>query len=313
MSNHKFLIMILALMMLVAGCSTKKVQDAKEPQPLVGIVDMKKAVQSHPKYKEVLALEQEVRSISAQAQAQQAAMAQSAQKTLSLPETSQGDLAELNKAFQQEFTEKMSLKEQEINTRLAAKENSIHQTLSDEFKVYTDEIDKEYQPQIFNLQLKLKTVQLTKEEAASLQEQLETLQTQRAEKIAEKQKQLNVQMTEKMAPDKVAAQQELEAYSKQVNQEISQKAAAKQEEIVKRNMQTFSLPGNTAQESGNGQQQAMMKQQELKALQDWIIQDVNDKTGKVAIESGLEAVLTNVTVNVSGVDITAAVIAECNK
>jgi Skp family chaperone for outer membrane proteins len=305
--------MILALMMLVAGCSTKKVQDTKEPQPLVGIVDMKKAVQSHPKYKQVLALEEEVRSISAQAQAQQAAMAQSAQKTLNLSETSQGDLAELNKTFQQEFTEKMSLKEKEVNTRIAAKENSIHQTLSDEFKVYTDEIDKEYQPQIFNLQLKLKTVQLAKEEAASLQGQLETLQTQRAEKIAEKQKQLNGQMTEKMAPDKAAAQQELEAYSKQVNQEISQKAAAKQEEIAARNMQTLSLPGNTAQESGNGQQQAMMKQQELKALQDSIIQDINDKTGKVAIESGLEAVLTNVTVNVSGVDITAAVIAECNK
>lgn len=305
--------MILALMMLVAGCSTKKVQDTKEPQPLVGIVDMKKAAQSHPKYKQVLALEEEVRSISAQAQAQQAAMAQSAQKTLNLSETSQGDLAELNKTFQQEFTEKMSLKEQEVNTRLAAKENSIHQTLSDEFKVYTDEIDKEYQPQIFNLQLKLKTVQLEKEEAASLQEQLETLQTKRAEKIAEKQKQLAGQMTEKMAPDKAAAQQELEAYSKQVNQEISQKAAAKQEEIAARNMQTLSLPGNTAQESGNGQQQAMMKQQELKALQDWIVQDISDKTGKVAIESGLEAVLTNVTVNVSGVDITAAVIAECNK
>ncbi len=313
MSNHKFLIMILALMMLVAGCSTKKVQDTKEPQPLIGIVDMKKAVQSHPKYKQVLSLEQEVRSVSAQAQAQQAAMAQNAQKMLNLSETSQEDLAELNKTFQQEFTEKMSLKEQEVNTRLATKENSIRQTLSDEFKVYTDELDKEYQPQIFNLQLKLKTVQLAKEEAASLQEQFETLQTQRAEKIAEKQKQLTEQMVEKMAPDKAAAQQELEAYSKQVNQEISQKAAAKQEEIAARNMQTLSLPGNTEQESDNGQQQVMMKQQELQALQESIIQDINDKTGKVAVESGLEAVLTNVAVNVSAVDITAAVIAECNK
>ncbi|SFL62118.1 molecular chaperone Skp [Pelosinus propionicus] len=313
MYNHKFLIMILAFMLLVAGCSTKKVQDAKEPQPLIGIVDMKKAVQSHPKYKQVLSLEQEVRSISAQAQAQQAAMAQNAQRTLNLPEASQGDLAELNKAFQQEFTEKMSLKEKEVNTKLATKENSIHQTFSDEFKVYTDEIDKEYQPQIFNLQLKLKTVQLTKEEAASLEEQLETLQTQRTEKIAEKQKQLSEQMTEKIAPDKEAAQRELETYSKQVNQELSQKAAAKQEEIAARSTQSLSLPGSTTTEADNIQQQAMMKQQELKVLQDSIIQDINDKIGKVAIDSGLEAVLTNVTVNVSGVDITAAVIAECNK
>lgn len=305
--------MILALMMLVAGCGKKQVQDTKESEPQVGVVDIKKAVQSHPKYNQLLSLEQEARTISAQAEAQQAAMVQKAQGDLVLPEGSQGDLAELNKALQQEFTEKMSVKEKEINARLSVKENAIHQTLSEELKTYAEGLDKEYQPQIFNLQLKLKTVQLTKEEAASLQEQLEKLQKQYADKISDKQKQLVVQMTEKMAPDKAAAEQELEAYSKLVNEEISKQASVKQAEIAARNTQKPSMPATNNQISDNIGQQLIMKQQEIQVLQNSIIQDVKDKAGKIAIESGFEAVLTNVVMNVSGVDITDAVIKECNK
>ncbi len=305
--------MILALMMLVAGCGTKQVQDTKEPQTQVGVVDIKKAVQSHPKYNQLLSLEQEARTISAQDQAQQAAMVQKAQGNMVLSEGSQSDLVELNKALQQEFTEKMSVKEKEINARFAAKENGIHQILSEELKTYADGLDKEYQPQIFNLQLKLKTVQLTNEEAASLQEQLEKLQKQYADKIADKQKQLVVQMNEKMAPDKAAAEQELEAYSKLVNEEISKQASVKQAEIAARNIQKSSMPVANNQVSDNIGQQLIMKQQEIQVLQNSIIQDVKDKTGKIAIESGFEAVLTNVVMNVSGVDITDVVIKECNK
>ena len=51
----------------------------------------------------------------------------------------------------------------------------------------------------------------------------------------------------------------------------------------------------------------------MQALQDSIIENIKDKTGKVAVDRGFEAVLTNALVNVSGVDITDAVIAECNK
>lgn len=307
--------MMLALMMLVAGCGTNKVQDTKESsQPQVGIVDMAKAVKSHPKYNQLMALEQEIRSLSAQEQARQAALAQKNQEAMAWPDTSQNDLAELNKGLQQEFTEAMSVKEQEINARLAAKEKAIHDTLSGDFKTYAEKVDQEYQPQIFNLQLKLKTVQLSKEEAASLQEQLEALQSQHADKIAEKQKELTAQMTEKMAPDKAAAAQELESYSKQVNERLGKKAAAKQEEITARNAgRQTALLGNVQAASDTGGQQLMMKQQELRAMQDFILQNIKDKAGKVAVESGLEVVLANVAVNVNGIDITAAVITECNK
>ena len=56
-----------------------------------------------------------------------------------------------------------------------------------------------------------------------------------------------------------------------------------------------------------------MKQKEFEALQGFIITNITEKTAKVATEANYDAVLTNVTVNVSAVDVTAKVIAECNK
>jgi Skp family chaperone for outer membrane proteins len=312
--------MMIALMMLVAGCATKQVQETKPPQePQVGIIDINKAVKAHPKYNQLQSLAQEANTMEAQVEAQRTAVTQRNQDVSTLPdEAPQGDMTELDKAFQQQFKDKMSAKEKEVNTRLTAKENAVHQTLSDEMKAYSDQIDKEYQPQIFNLQLKLKTVQLSKEDTASLQGELETLQTQQADKLAAKQKELSTKMDEMLAPDKAAAEQELQTYSKQVNEDISKQATAKQAEIAARATQQLTVPSpstalNGQAATGDIEQQLVMKQQEVQALQDSIIEDIKDKTSKIAIERGLEAVLTNVTVNVSGVDITDAVIAACNK
>ncbi|WP_285719224.1 molecular chaperone Skp [Pelosinus sp. IPA-1] len=312
MSTRRFLIVTLALMMLVAGCGTKKDQDTKAPaQPQVGIIDMNKAVKAHPKYNQFLTLEKQANTIAAKVE--QAAITQQNQSNQTMPEMPQGNMAELNKAFEQEYNEKMAVKQNEMNTRLAAKEAALHKTLSEELKVYSEEVDKEFQPQIFNLQLKLKTVQLTKEETTSLQGQLETLQTQYAKKMDEKQAQLVKQMEQAMAPEQAAVQEELGAYSNQLNQELSKQAAAKEAEIAVRSTQQTTIPDSTKLVDDDLSQQLEMKQQEMRALQDSIIENIKDKTGKVAVERGFEAVLTNALVNVSGVDITDAVIAECNK
>lgn len=300
-------------MMLVAGCGTQKDQDTKAPaQPQVGIIDMNKAVKAHPKYNQFLTLEQQANTIAAKVE--QAAITQQNQSNLAMPEMPQNNMAELNKAFEQEYNEKMAVKQKEMNTRLAAKEAALHKTLSEELKVYSEEVDKEFQPQIFNLQLKLKTVQLTKEETTSLQGELETLQAQHAKKMDEKQAQLVKKMEQAMAPEQAAAQEELGVYSNQLNQELSKQVAAKEAEMAVRNTPPAPTPGTTKLPVDNDlSQQLVMKQQEMQALQDSIIENIKDKTGKVAVERGFEAVLTNALVNVNGVDITDAVIAECNK
>jgi len=303
---------MLVFVLFIAGCGTKKqAEDTTPPAPQVAVIDMNKAFKAHPKYNQLLALGQQADTIAAQLEAQQLA-ANRQIPAQSIPDVSDNQLSELNKASEQEFSAKMSAKQDELNPRLAVKAEAIHGTLADEMKTYTDQVDKEYKPQIFNLQLKLKTVQLTKEQTTALQGELEKIETQRSEALSVKQQQLAGRMDELMAPEKAAIQQQLTAYATELNTEISKKAAAKQTEIVARGNEQ-QIPLAVTEPTAVDTSPLAMKKQELEALQEAIITDITDKTGKVAIDNGFAAVVANVTVNVSAVDITTQVIAECNK
>jgi len=304
--------MMLVFGLFIAGCGTKQAEDTTAPAPQVGMIDMNKAIKAHPQYNQLMTLGQQADTIAAQSEAQQLAAARQNPATSS-PDMSQNQLAGLNKASEQEFSAKMSAKQDELSPRIAAKADAARRTLSAELKAYSDQLDKEYQPQIFNLQLKLKTVQLGKEETAALQTELEKVQAERSAALATKQTQLAGRMDELVAPEKAAVEEQLAAYAKQLNAQISQQAAAKQAEIVGRSNEQQQIPVAPDQGTNGAQEQLAMKKQEIAALQDSIIANIIDKTGKVAAESGFEAVLTNVAVNVSAVDITAQVIAECNK
>ena len=308
MSKKKLLVVMLVFALFIAGCGTKKTEDTKAPAaPQVGIMDMNKAVKGHPKYSQLMSLGQQADAMAVQLEAQQSTADRGALGT-SASEMSQNQITELNKAFEQEFNAKMSAKQEELSPRIVAKADAVRRLLSEEMQKYSDQLDKEYQPQIFNLQLKLKTVQLGKEETAVLQTELERIQAQRSEALGLKQGQLAARMDELIAPEKAAVEQQLAAYAKELNEEISKKAAVKQAEIAARGNEPprADLPSQI-------QEQLVMKQQEIEALQGSIIANITDKTAKVATESGFEAVLVNVAVNISAVDITTQVIAECNK
>ena len=298
--------------LFIAGCGTKQAEDTKAPATLVGIIDVKKAVKAHPKYNQLMALGQQADVISAQLEAQQMAAVQGS-STASLAGMFQNEAAELDKAFEQQFNAKMSVKQEELNRQIGAKADKAHQTLSDEMKAYSDQLDKEYQPRIFNLQLKLKTVQLAKEEIAVLQTELDKTQAQRSEALAAKQGQLAARLEELLAPEKAAAEQQLAAYAKELHAEISNQAAGKQAEMAARNNVQQLPAAQMGQSFSKSQEQLVMKQQEIQALNGFILADIKDKTAKVAASSSLETVLTNVAVNISAVDITTQVIAECNK
>lgn len=302
---------MLVLATLIAGCGTKQAQEAKTATvPQVGIIDISKAVKAHPKYKQLMELGQQADTLAAQLEAQQNAMISKSQIAQSTQ--SQNEMDELNKSFEQEFNAKISAKEEELNPRLAEKADDIRRSMSHELEAYNDQLEKEYQPQIFNLQLKLKTLQPAKEETASLQVEVEKLQAQRSEALATKQKQLVARMDELMAPEKAAAEQELAAYAKQLNEEISKKIIEKQAQMAAR----FSNQQLTAAEEqviGEIKQQLTMKQQELQALQGFILENIKEKTAKVASGDSFEVVVTNIAVNINAVDITSKVVAECNK
>lgn len=305
--------MMLVLVLFTAGCGTKQTQEPKVQTPQVGIIDMTKAIKGHPKYKQLMDLTAQADTMASQLEAQQIALAQKAQSVQSSPEVSQTEMDELNKVFSQEFNDKMSAKQEELTPRINAKADEVRRTLSAEMDAYNEQIEKEYEPLLFNLQLKMKTVQLSKEETAALQTDLEKLQGQRSEALAKKQQELILRMDELVIPEKNAVEAELAVYAKQLNEDLGKQAAAKQAEIMGRSNEQQQMMAQSDQVSDQLQQQLVMKQKEIEALQGFIITNIKEKTATVGTEGNYDAILTNVAVNVSAVDITTKVITECNK
>lgn len=306
-----FLSALLTVTLLAAGCGTKSTPETKTaPAPQVGILNVDKAVQAHPKYADYQRLQKEYNTLTAQAAVEKQAAAQGQAVDHAMPE---GALQGLNEQLGQEFNSKVAAKQEEISVRLNQKADQVRRDLSAQFDAYTKEIDETYQTQIFSLQLKLKTVQLSKEEMEALQKQLEQLQGERSAKLSAKEKELSGQLEALMAPEKAAAEKELSAYANELNAALQQHAAAKGAEIAARMQQAAPLQTPTAQGRTESEQKAALKSQEMKVLQDFIIKDIQDKTAKIAAERGLEAVLGTYKVNISAVDITDAVIAELKK
>lgn len=307
-------VIMVSVAIFAAGCFNKSAKDTNAVPANIGIIDMAKAVQAHPRYNEFLSQKQELNTLVAQGQAQarqQAAVAATPQ----LSASSIQDSAALNAALEQEFKEKMTAKQSELHQKLSVKAEALRQQLTDQMNAYTAELDKEYQPQIFNLQLKLKTVQLKKEEMEALQTEIEKLQQTRHEMLTLKEKQLAEQMDAAMAPEQAAVEQQLADFSKQLNSQLAEKAAVKGAEISSRNQAGISALTTSTADNGlrELEQKAGLKRQEIAALEQTIIQDVRDKAAKVAAERQLDSVITNVQVNITAVDITEAVIAEFKK
>lgn len=304
---------LLLMVFLVAGCSSKS-SPQDEPAvkaPAVGIIDMQQAVKAHPKYKDHEALQTEVNTIKQQLESYHPAAA--ADKSAA-PSAAGGDMAGVQASLEQEFNQKMTARHTAINQSLEKQAAQFRQNLEQELNSYVAEIDQTYQPQIFNLQLKIKTVQLSQTEMEPLRQEMEKLQAERNEKVNAKQKELEARMEQLMAPEKKKAESELQAYSQQLNAEMASRAAAKQAEFSQR----LSASTPAASDAGDDtraklEQQLAAKEQELSALENSIVEDIRDKVGKVAVAKGLDSVLTNIKLNISAVDITADVIAEFKK
>jgi len=309
--------MMLMVTVSIAGCGTKPTQETTSPAaPQAGVIDINTAVKAHPKYKELMDLEQQASTMAAEFHAQQVAAAEQAQRLQNSPppgEAPQVQMDELKKNLAQEYNAKMADKQREASEKFASKEAEVNKPLNEEFNAYKDQLEKEYQPQIFNLQLKLKVVELSKDQAAVLQSELENLEAKRSEAMNLKHQQLEKRMNEQMATENASLQQEVTAYKKNLDDEFGAQLTAKQTEILSRVNEQQRPTATTEQVTNKIPEPLAAKQQEIEALQGSILGDITEKTGKVATADGLEIVLTHVVVNVNAVDITKQVITECNK
>lgn len=308
----RFLATLIIGAVLLTGCARSTPETKPPAAPELGVIDVDKAISAHPKYQEWQKLKQQAATLSQQLTAE-ANRAAAAANTPQLPLDLKGSAAAgLHAAAEQEFNAKMAAKQQELQVKLAEKANKVHEELSLKLKAYAEELDKEYQPQIFNQQLKLQTVRMDEKEAAQVKKKLEDLKAEQAGKVAAKEKELAQTLDAAMAPEKAAIEQQLAAYAKQVNAEIADKMAAETADMSAKIGQAtapLAAPGNNSQL----EQQLGMKQQEINVLEEFILNDIRDKTAKVAVERQLDAVLTGHKVNVHAVDVTDAVIAAFKK
>lgn len=293
------LIAIATASLVVAGCGS---QQAKTTGPAaksaMGVIDMEKAVKAHPKYGEVERLQKEYAALAARLDAERAQGLTPA----GLPGLGG---AGLEQAAAKEFQARMAAREAEVRTKLDAAADKARRDMAAELDAYAAELDKEYQPQLFSLQLKLKTLQLSKEETAALQGEVDRLQKERAAKLAARQQELFAKADTVMKAQQAEAEREMAAFAQALNSELAGRVAGQQAAMAGR--------AQAPPPAADGVQRLDAAGRELAALQELIVGDVQGKVAKVAAEKGLDTVLGQVTANVSAVDVTAAVIAEFKK
>ncbi|QDR82079.1 hypothetical protein [Sporomusa termitida] len=306
----RFLATLIFGAVLLTGCARPAPETPPPVTPQVGVIDMDKAVKAHAKHPEWQKLNEQAATLQQQlaAEAGRAAGASPQMPAMQLPAAAASGL---QAAAEQEFNAKMTAKQQELQARLAEKAGKLHNELAAELRTYAEQLEQEYQPQQFNLQLKLQTIRMNEQEAAATKQKLDELKAEQAGKLAAREQELSQKLEAALTPEKAASEQELAAYAKQLSAEINQKIAAQTSNLADQ------IPGAMSQPSAAGvsalEQQLALKQQEMSVLQQSILNDIREKAAKVASEDNLDVVFTGHRVNVSAVDITDAVIAAVKK
>lgn len=300
-----FVVLFSAVILFTAGCGQTPPKAQSPANDKIAVVDVQKIIRSHPKQTAYQELRRQYDTLVARAETERSGQGQTF--SAGVPDSA---LQGINEALDQEFSNKMAAKQQELNARLTAKAEQVQRDLSAQFDSYAKSIDETYQPQIFSLQLKLKTVQLSKEEMEKGQKQLEELQSERSAKLTAKEKELVTKLDAAMAPERAAAEQEISAYAAELQASLGKQGAAKSAELAGR----LPNPGQgSSYVRSDLEQQAALKKQEIVALENAIIKDIEDKTAKIAAERGFSMVLGVYSLNISAVDLTDAVLAESKK
>jgi hypothetical protein len=292
-------IVALLLVLLTAGCA-KKTEVVQPPKPEMGVLNMTKAVKSHPRYAEVAKLQDERATLLAQLSRQES-------EAIATSQPAGIDLTNLTKATDQEFQTKMAGKHDELNRQLQAQSETLHRQINEKVDKYVRELDESYQNRNFALQVKLKTVDLNKEEQAAIQKQIDEIQNERMGKIVARQQELTAGMNDSMKQAEQAAAKALDAYGQQLHKELSAELANKAQAMK-------ALPGDAALTipAANSGVSAKLEanQRDLTKLQQEIIADIKRRAAAVATTQGLTTVLADVEIFTSATrDITSEVIA----
>jgi hypothetical protein len=275
----------------------------------IGIIDMNKALKAHPKYQDLVRLKKELNTLTAQNAEEQNFTIDN-----QTPTVNQGTLDE---AVGQKQNEKLIAKHAEISERLKRKNEEVTAQFEKQFQAEVAEINNTYQPSIFDLKLKLETLNITEEVRNQLNQKRIALDKERSQKIEQKQQEITSKINAIMQAESKKGETEFVEARKQLEEETKVEKNAEQEKINTRNNQAMinqnKIVKLDANQVAKGAEASIYKEQEIAVLEESMKNDIASKVAKIAIEKKLATVLAVVQVNVNAIDITDLVVAEFKK
>ena len=250
-----------------AGCASQKpaAPAVKPAVPAHAMVDVQKVLEAHPLRSKLRQMEQEMAAAEAKAAADTSAM----------------DTA------RREYDTAMKVREDGDKTALAKKQTDLGDELTEQRRSYIDSLEKEYRPLLFNIDLKLNTVQVSATEKAALQKERDRLLAERQQKLKTKEEELAARF-----------QKEMDAFAA----ELAGKSEAYAKQWMEQRMQR--LQQETVSPEREKQRQAIVE------LSNRMIDDVRAAVAKVALQEKIELVWLRPAIHMPIRDITDLVTRE---
>lgn len=155
------------ILVLSAGCaSTSSTPPApvKASEPVYAMVDMQKLLEQHPDRAKMRQMEQALTEIDA----------------------AENDKSGLLVVAKTEFEAAMKIRQNQDQAALGKKQAALTEQLNEERRQFIEKLEAEYRPLLFNLDLKLKSIQHSPTEAQTLQQEKQRLENERQLKLQSK-------------------------------------------------------------------------------------------------------------------------------
>ena len=262
---------IICLVLWSAGCAvnpTAPTTPAKAPEPVYAMVDMQKLLEAHPERARLRKMEQDLAALDAATQ----------------------DKSPLLEVAKTEFESAMKIRQNQDQALIEKKQTELTEQLNGERRRFIEKLENEYRPLLFNIDLKLKSLQNSPTESQSLQQEKSRLENERQQKLKTKEDELIAHFQSEMKGFSQALNAESEAYAKK---------------WMDNRMQELQKPVVAPERE--------KQRQEIVALSGQMMHDVRNAVAMVAEREKIELVWYKPAVRKSVKDITELVTREITK
>lgn len=293
MKNNKILFISFSIILISILSSyfiskNKVVEETTLPTEVMAVVDIKKAVTQHPEYKRLEALKKSLSMI----------------EIYSKKRFEQEQKVGLDFALDQEKELAISNKKRTLEQEAVVKENEINKNIKKQLEIEQDRISAKYNPEIFNIHLKFKTLKLGDSEAEALSKQLQTLLLSRDAELAEVQEKYGLILADMKKQIQSENEIEEETYSKQIEGEFKNK-------YNDLKLEDDSIDFKENEESKLAEIENLKFK--IKQMEDHLNSEVRDEAIKIAVSRKIDIVFNNVFMNITAIDLTDDVIAEIKR